>query len=226
MLKVLYENSDFIAVAKPPGLPTHRSSLHPQDKQSVLSIAKKQWGQKLYAAHRLDRATSGLLFLAKNGEFAAKLGAAFQERKVQKQYLAIVRGWLNQPVEIDHPLSRRGELADQEAMTKVEPVFQFRLPYAIDHFPEARYTCVLASPLTGRQHQIRRHLKHINHPIIGDSKYGKGSHNRLFRSLNMPGLMLHSYRAKLPLEALDWIVCPPPEAMVHLQRQFAPEVKI
>jgi tRNA pseudouridine65 synthase len=120
--------------------------------------------------HRLDRATSGVLLFALSGEAARLVQEQLKAHQVEKRYLALCRG--NDPalVHVDHPLAKHDGAEPRPAVT------DFRLLGTFE-----RYGLFEARPRTGRLHQIRRHLKHASHPIIGDSRYGKGEHNRIFR---------------------------------------------
>ncbi|MGL4995893.1 MAG: pseudouridine synthase, partial [Deefgea sp.] len=141
-------------------------------------------------AHRLDKATSGVLLFGLNPAAARTLSMQFAAREVHKQYLAIVRGWPTETGHIDHPLELRKDDAEifgdetpkgaQESQTEFRRLATTELPWTVDKYPSSRYALVALNPITGRRHQIRRHLKHISHPIIGDSTYGKGNHNRAF----------------------------------------------
>ena len=142
------------------------------------------------AAHRLDRGTSGVLLFGLNRETAGALGRQFAAGTVEKRYWAVVRGHPPASGTIDHPLSRqrdaylfRGEQSSAEAqpaLTHYRKLAEIELPVAVDRYPTSRYALLELEPLTGRRHQLRRHLKHLAHPIIGDATYGKGRHNRFF----------------------------------------------
>jgi tRNA pseudouridine65 synthase len=151
---------------------------------------RDQIGQHVYPAHRLDKATSGVLLFGLNPAAARTLSMQFAAREVHKQYLAIVRGWPTETGHIDHPLELRKDDAEifgdempkgaQESQTEFRRLATIELRWTVDKYPSSRYALVSLNPITGRRHQIRRHLKHISHPIIGDSTYGKGNHNRAF----------------------------------------------
>ncbi len=122
---------------------------------------------------------------------------------VQKEYLAVVRGYTKDIDTINYPLKvlldkksdrdRRNIQETQEAITIYERLATVELPYPISKYPAARYSLVKLLPKTGRKHQLRRHLKHIFHPIVGDTKYGRGEHNKLFREkFNSHRLLLHA----------------------------------
>ena len=144
----------------------------------------RQLGRYVYPLHRLDRATSGILLFALNAETAGRLGAAFTAGAIAKRYLAVVRGWPPATLCIDHALARIGEQAPGDprpALTELKRLATTEIEVCVDRYPSSRYALVLLEPRTGRRHQLRRHLKHASHPIVGDTSYGQGRHNRLFR---------------------------------------------
>lgn len=189
-LPVLYRDAALIAVHKPSGLLVHRSMLDRHETRFALQIVRDQIGQRVYPTHRLDRGTSGVLLFALDPAIAATVGAAFETQRIDKTYLAVVRGHPAEAGCIDHPLTRqyddyefRPESADaapQAAITHYRRLAAVELPVAVDRYPTSRYALLELTPETGRRHQIRRHLKHIAHPIVGDATYGKGRHNRFF----------------------------------------------
>lgn len=159
----------------------------------ALQIVRNQIGQHVWACHRLDKGTSGVLLFALSAEIASQVGQSFTDGKVEKRYLAIVRGYPDASGTIDHALSRQRDHYEwkgdnssgeaQPAITEFRTLARVELPHTVDRYPTSRYALLELNPKTGRRHQIRRHLKHISHPIIGDATYGKGRHNRLFTEL-------------------------------------------
>jgi tRNA pseudouridine65 synthase len=192
-LPIVYQDEYFVAVHKPSGLLVHRTALDFHERRFALQMLREQLGQRVYPVHRLDKGTSGLLLFGLSPEAGRCLSALFETRQVQKTYWAVVRGHPPESGEIDHPLVKRlddvewvGEamaLGPQPALTRYRRLATAELPYAVDRYPSSRYALLELEPLTGRRHQLRRHLKHIAHPIIGDATYGKGRHNRLFQEL-------------------------------------------
>lgn len=189
-LEILYRDEHLIAVDKPSGLLVHRSEIDRHETRFAIQILRDQIGKWVWAAHRLDRGTSGILLFALSAEIASVLGKQFEAGNVDKNYLAIVRGHPPEIGEINHPLSRqrddrewKGDRSSDEAqsaLTRYRRLAIVDLPVAVDRYPSSRYALIEAEPVTGRRHQIRRHLKHIAHPIIGDATHGKGIHNRFF----------------------------------------------
>jgi tRNA pseudouridine65 synthase len=220
-LEALHEDEHLLVVAKPAGLLVHPTQLDAQETDSLIQRAEAQWGRRLYPAHRLDKGTSGLLLLAKDTATASLLGEAFREGRVAKRYLGLVRGW--PPAEqglIDHPLARDPERPSQgqpllEAQTRWQLLRRLSWPVCTQPpFPETRGALLALEPLQGRRHQIRRHCKHISHPLIGDATHGKGPLNRaLAGSLGLQRLWLHAWQLRLPdaLGGLRLEAAPGPE---------------
>jgi tRNA pseudouridine65 synthase len=180
VLAVLYRSAALVAVDKPAGLAVHRGQS--RDPVHALQLVRDQIGAYVYPVHRLDRATSGVLLFALSSDAARELGAAFARGTVKKRYVALVRGTPPDSVRVDHPLSQEGNKPSQPAATSIRTLARY-----------GRYSLVEATPETGRTHQIRRHLKHLSCPIIGDVRYGKGDHNRWFRAhYGLHRLALHA----------------------------------
>ncbi len=184
-LEILYRDEHLIAIAKPSGLLVHRTPLAAAAERFAVQRLRDQIGQAVYPAHRLDRATSGLMLFALNPAVHAQLSRAFAAGRVEKRYVAIVRGWPAARLVIDHPLGRLDDEAaaasPRPAVTTLVRLATAELAVRIDRYPSSRYALVALTPATGRRHQLRRHLKHAGYPIIGDTTYGQGRHNRLFR---------------------------------------------
>ncbi len=192
MLDILYRDDHLVAIDKPPGLLVHRSNIDRHETRFALQLLRDQIGQRVFPLHRLDKATSGVLLFALDADSAREVGGQFERNEVRKQYLAVVRGWPPEAGVIDHPLSRQfddygrkfpadGPPPALPAVTDYRRLATVELPEAVDRYPTSRYALVMLTPQSGRQHQLRRHLKHIAHPIIGDANWGKGVHNRFFQ---------------------------------------------
>jgi tRNA pseudouridine65 synthase len=205
MLTVLYRDDYLVAVAKPAGLLVHRTGLDAGETQFALQLLRDQLGRPVWPAHRLDKGTSGVLLFALDADTARQLGQAFEAPDlVQKTYRAVVRGWPPAEGLIDHPLrrmeddARPGREEVQAAQTRYRTLEHYELPLPQGGFPTTRCALVELQPLTGRRHQLRRHLKHIAHPIIGDATHGKGPLNRTVAGLvGLQRLWLHALRLEL-----------------------------
>jgi len=188
-LTEIYRDPWLLAVHKPAGLLVHRSPIARHETAFALQYARAMnGGGHVYPVHRLDRPTSGLLVFARDPQTASTLGKAMMAGQVRKTYVAMVRGWTPARGTIDHPL--REEPADGRRKDEPQPVREARtrylrlatteIPVEIEGHPTSRYSLLALSPETGRRHQLRRHMKHISHPIIGDANHGRGRHNRYF----------------------------------------------
>ena len=202
-LPVLFQDEHFVAVNKPSGLLVHRSAIDRHETRFAIQILRDQLGQRVYPLHRLDKPTSGVLLFALSSDAARDANAFFSDNKPAKTYLAITRGHCPESGTIDHALKEeldkitdkkaRKDKPAQEAITLFSRLATTEQNYAIDRYPSSRFSLVECKPLTGRKHQIRRHLKHISHPIIGDAKHGKGNYNRYFKdNLQAGRLLLHA----------------------------------
>ena len=198
LLPVIHRDDWLIAVHKPAGLLVHRSDLDRHETRFAVQMLRDQIGRHVWPVHRLDRGTSGVLLFALDREMAAALSSQFESGQARKRYLAVVRGFPDAEGVVDHPLApladdhagiARGGAA-QPAFTRYRRLATVELPYRVDRYPASRYALLALDPLTGRRHQLRRHMKHIAHPIIGDATHGKGPHNRLFQRLFGCGRML------------------------------------
>ncbi|MDD7544956.1 tRNA pseudouridine(65) synthase TruC [Actinobacillus porcinus] len=203
MLEILYQDAYFVAVNKPAGMLVHRSWLDRHETQFVMQTLRDQIGQYVFPIHRLDRPTSGVLLFALNSEMANLLCLQFEEKTVEKSYLAVVRGYLTGSAQIDYPLKiQLDKIADkfaqedkepQSAVTNYTGLQTVEMPWAIGKYQTARYSLVRLMPQTGRKHQLRRHMKHIFHPILGDTQYGDLHQNRgLSEKTGVSRLMLHA----------------------------------
>lgn len=178
-LSILYEDADCVVVDKPSGMAVHRTP--GLQAASALQTLRDQLGQWVYPVHRLDRSTSGALVFAKSPESARLLSQLFETRTIKKTYLALCRGHDPHLTSIDHPLTDSSGIV-KPARTTLRLLNSW-----------GRYGLYEVTPLTGRTHQIRRHLKHVSHPLIGDVRYGKGEHNRYFReAFDFRRLALHA----------------------------------
>ena len=207
-LALLHVDAHVVAVDKPAGLAVHRSRLVGADEDYLIDRLRLQLDGKLHAIHRLDRATSGVLLLARTSEAAAEFGRQFMARAVAKSYLAVVRGWPAEQGEIDYPLSGaslRGET--KPALTRWRRVAAVEVPIASGRYASQRYALLDVVPETGRYRQIRRHFHHVSHHLLGDTSHGRGDHNRLLRQhFGVHRLLLHAWRLGLSRSLLGNVV--------------------
>ena len=187
-MQVLYQDNHYIAVYKPAGILVHRTRLDAHETDSCVQRVREMVGCEVHPCHRLDKPTSGILLFALDREALQAGSAAFASGGVGKTYHAVVRGWVRGPGRLDYPLAiELGHDGDknsgkkQSALTAYRPLGQFELPVPLGPHPTARYSLVELCPQTGRTHQLRRHMAHLRHPVIGDTRHGDGRQNRLFR---------------------------------------------
>lgn len=222
ILSVLFEDPWLIAIQKPPGISVHCSREYDRHGVDLRELLKQQLGETVFPVHRLDRATSGVLLFARNTETAGRMGDLFRSRQIAKTYRAVVRGFLNPSGDIDIALPRAGRrrrpvrsrLTTEEVLlpscTRYRTLERFELPWRSDRYPTSRVSLLELHPLTGRWHQIRRHLNRIAHPILGDTSHGDNTQNRFFRG--QFGLQ------RLMLTATELVfVHPCTQQTVHLQ---------
>lgn len=207
-LEIIYRDEWLVAVNKPSGWLVHRSWLDRDEKVVVMQTVRDQIGQHVFTVHRLDRPTSGVLLLGLSSEIGRLLSQQFEQHRIQKRYHAIVRGWLHGEAELDYPLTEeldkiadkfsRTDKGPQPAITRYRGMACVEMPVATGRYATTRYGLVELEPKTGRKHQLRRHLAHLRHPIIGDSKHGDLRHNRsAAEHAGCRRLMLHASRLSL-----------------------------
>jgi tRNA pseudouridine65 synthase len=181
-----------VAINKPHGLLVHRSKMAADTDVFALQLLRDQLGQKVYPAHRIDRKTSGVLLFALSEDVDKKLKLKFAEKQMKKVYWAIVRGYTQTTETIDYPLRKENGLL-QEAVTAYKTLATTEIEVALGKHPTSRYSLIELLPETGRMHQIRKHMAHIYHPIIGDRPHGCNKQNKLFKEKwNMDKMMLHA----------------------------------
>ncbi|MFT2091616.1 tRNA pseudouridine(65) synthase TruC [Paraglaciecola sp. 2405UD69-4] len=226
-LDVIYQDEYIVVINKPSGLLVHRSLIDKHETQFAMQMLRDQIEQHVFPVHRLDRPTSGVLVFALSSDIARKLGEQFSQQTISKTYLAIVRGFAPQEGVIDYALKEKlDKIADkmakqdkpaQSAQTYFTRLDTFELPYEVSKYPTARYSLVKLMPKTGRKHQLRRHLAHINHPIIGDTTHGDGKHNRFLREtfgLQQLALTCKSMEIKHPVSSEDLFLQSPLDSQI------------
>ncbi|MFZ2852652.1 MAG: pseudouridine synthase [Rhodocyclaceae bacterium] len=231
MLEIIHRDEQLIAIHKPAGLLVHRTVLDRNETRFAVQLLRDQIGQHVHPVHRLDRGTSGVLLFALDKEVGKQVSAQFEAQQVDKTYLAVVRGHPPAAGCIDHALTRQYDDYEfrstnagttnsragtgneaQAALTHYRRLAITELPHRVDRYPTSRYALVELHPQTGRRHQLRRHLKHLAHPIIGDATYGKGRHNRLFQELfGCRRMLLACLEMRLthPVSGLPLTLCAP-----------------
>lgn len=214
-ISILYENELLIAINKPHGLLVHRTSLAKDANEFALQLVRNTIHQKVYPVHRLDRKTSGVLVFAKSKQALKDLQLLFTNRKVQKIYKAIVRGYTTANGAIDYALSQNGKT--QEAVTHYITKEHFEIGLPFGPFKTSRYSLVELMPQTGRYHQLRKHMAHILHPIIGDRPHGCNKQNKLWKEeFNMTTMMLHAHSIEFEY---------PAENRVYIEASLSTEFK-
>ncbi len=193
-LPVLHVDDRLAVVAKPAGLMVHDSALARGETDFAADRLREQFGRPVFLVHRLDRATSGCLLLAFDRDTASALGRTLMSHEVEKTYWAICRGW---PAEaefvVDHDLDGGpGKPQKKPAITRFRRIATAEIDVPSAGFSTSRYAWLEASPQTGRFRQIRRHLKHLSHHLIGDTSHGDGRHNRAFRMMGIHRMLLHA----------------------------------
>lgn len=192
MLEIIYQDEYLIAINKPHGLLVHRSSIAADASEFALQLLRDQIGMKVNPVHRIDRKTGGILLFAFNKEVEIAMQKAFMENQVSKKYLAIVRGHTPDAEDIDYPLRKENGTL-QDAFTNYTTLKRAELDIAFGKHPTSRYSLVEAVPTTGRMHQLRKHLSHVFHPIIGDRTHGCNKQNKLFlEQWEMTTMLLHA----------------------------------
>ena len=192
-LKTLFLDDSLAVVDKPAGLMVHDSKLARGETDFAADRLREQFGKPIFLIHRLDRATSGCLLLAFDRETASALGKTLMSQDVDKEYLAVCRGWPELAFSVDHPLDGGpGKPEKKPAVTHFTRLATGELPVPSNGFETSRYALLRCELETGRFRQIRRHLKHSFHHMIGDTSHGDGRHNLQFRMRGVHRMLLHA----------------------------------
>ncbi len=202
-LEIIFQDAHYVTINKPAGMLVHRTKIDPAATQFVLQMVRDQIGQHVYPVHRLDKPTSGVLVFGLSKDAARDLVYRFEAREVAKSYRAIVRGYVDDEATIDYPLKEildkktdkkaQQDKPPQPAVTVYRCIAQVELPFPVGRYDTARYSLVDLHPKTGRKNQLRRHMKHIFHPILGDRKFGDWRHNALLETqFGCRQLLLHA----------------------------------
>ena len=190
MPDILYEDQWFIAINKPSGQLVHRSALDPHATNFAVQVVREMTGKRVFPIHRLDRPTSGVLLFAYTPAVVSKMQKVWESR-VNKTYQALVRGWVHGCGYIDYSLKYQvDKLAEadktpdvlQHAASSYQSLQRYEAPFKTKRYNSARYSLIKLMLHSGRKHQLRRHMAHLRHPIIGDTTHGDGKQNQLARA--------------------------------------------
>lgn len=211
-LEILFEDEHIVAIHKPAGLLVHRSYLARKERFFAMQLTRDLVGCHVFPVHRLDRPTSGVLVFAKSSEVARALCEQFELHQIEKTYLALVRGNMHEAARLDYALKvelddvadkkARKDKPPQDAVTDYAPLLNTEIPFSSGRYPTSRFCLIKLTPQTGRKHQLRRHMAHLRHPIIGDTTHGDGKQNKFFRShfeINRLWLIAKSIRFTHPV---------------------------
>ena len=188
-LEIIYENEELVAVNKPHGLLVHWTKLDRYATEFALQILRDQIGQEVHPCHRLDRKTSGILLFSKSKDALSIVRKEFEENRVNKTYHSIVRGFVPREMHIDYPLTEKGKT--QDAISDLRRLQTYEVDLVSGKFNTSRYSLVELKPKTGRFHQLRKHMAHVRHPIIGDRPHGCNKQNKLWKEqFDMTNMLL------------------------------------
>ncbi|GAB3692231.1 tRNA pseudouridine(65) synthase TruC [Spirosoma flavus] len=194
-LSILYQSMGLVAINKPHGLLVHRSPMAADASEFAVQLLRDQLGQRVYPVHRLDRKTGGVLLFALNEAMNSAMQTLFAQGGVQKTYVAIVRGFTPDTLTIDYPLRKDDSNVVQEAVTFLKTLRRTEIPLPFGKHATSRYSLVELNPVMGRMHQLRKHMAHVLHPIIGDRPHGCNKQNKLFKEhFEMNTMLLHALR--------------------------------
>lgn len=192
---VVFEDSEIIIAFKPNNILVHHSyaTRNMSHETTLIKMLAEHGVASCYPVHRLDRKTSGLVMFAKDKKSIPDLQRSFEHNQIQKTYFGLVRGFIPLEGVIDSPVKGRDAILYKEAETEFKRLNTIELPIPVQPYENSRYSLVELKPNTGRLHQLRIHMNKINHPLIGDPKYGDRFHNRMFEhEMNTTSLFLHA----------------------------------
>ena len=215
LLEILYQDSGLIAINKPHGLLVHKTAIAADTNVFAVQLLRDQIGVKVYPVHRLDRKTGGILLFALNEELNSLIQQQFAQGAVQKRYHAIVRGFTEDYMEIDYPLKRDDGVV-QKAFTAFRTLQRVEVNFSIGKHATSRYSLVELTPTTGRMHQLRKHMAHIFHPIIGDRPHGCNKQNKFFKD-QFDMITMHLHATELEF------VHPLTQQSIHIKSKYQPE---
>lgn len=217
MLEIIYQDENLIAINKPHGLLVHQSSIARDATEFALQLLRDQVGKHVSPVHRLDRKTSGILLFAFDKASEIAMHQQFMNAETDKKYLAILRGFTPDTMDIDYPLAKENGTM-QDAFTSFRTLQKAEVEVAFGKHPTSRYSLVEATPKTGRMHQLRRHFSHILHPIIGDRTHGCNKQNKFFKDQwEMTTMLLHASELEF--------IHPVTKGRIHLKASLHEEFK-
>jgi tRNA pseudouridine65 synthase len=217
-LSILFQDEHIVAVNKPSGLLVHRTNLAKEEEDAVVQRLRDQTGKWVFPVHRLDRGTSGVLVMAFTPEMARRLSAQFSTSSTQKTYHCLVRGFCDQMGVIDYPLAKLNEQkgrsrfkiegTEKDAETHFTRLRCYELPIPVSRYDAMRLSWIEVTPKQGRKHQIRRHFKHLLHPLVGDSCYGCRHINKVTKEIWPEDfrLMLHASSLQFAHPMTDQVI--------------------
>lgn len=198
-LEIVFENDDLVAINKPHGLLVHWTKLDRYATEFALQKLRDQINLEVHPCHRLDRKTSGILLFAKSKKALSIVRKEFEENRVQKTYHAIVRGFIPEEMHIDYPLTENDKT--QDAKSDLKRLETFEIDLAHGKFETSRYSLIELKPKTGRYHQLRKHMAHVRHPIIGDRPHGCNKQNKLWKEqFGMTNMLLCAKRLEFEFD--------------------------
>lgn len=193
LLSILYQTTDLVAINKPHGLLVHRSPIASDATEFAVQLLRDQLEQRVYPVHRIDRKTGGVLLFALTESMNSAMQQQFMDGHIHKTYIAIVRGYAPDTQTIDYPLRNDETGVLQDALTHIKTLQRAEIPLPFGKHATSRYSLVELIPTTGRMHQLRKHMAHILHPIIGDRPHGCNKQNKLFKEyFEMNTMLLHA----------------------------------
>ena len=193
LLPILYQSTELVAINKPHGLLVHRSPIASDATEFAVQLLRDQLGQRVYPVHRLDRKTGGVLLFALTESMNSVMQQQFMDGHIHKTYIAIVRGYAPDTQTIDYPLRNDETGVSQDAVTHIKTLHRTEIPLPHGKHTTSRYSLLELTPTTGRMHQLRKHMAHILHPIIGDRPHGCNKQNKLFKEhFGMNTMLLHA----------------------------------
>lgn len=225
IVEIIFEDETIIVVNKPNNVLIHNSYYARNIKDAtILELLQEQLGFPLYPVHRLDRKTSGVLLLAKQKQNVAIFQELFNSNTIEKTYIGIVRGFIEEPKIINTPVKNPDTQIYKDAETLCKPLQKVLLNIPVHPYETSRYSLVELKPSTGRMHQLRIHMNKISHPLVGDYKYGDRFHNRMFENkFDCHNMFLHaiSLTFKHPLTRQNIEVkAKIPEDWVKIMKKF------